>query len=87
VLHARGGPAQLSLECALTPTQIVLTVADDGPQFDPLAHDVPELERAIDEREIGGLGILLVRELADRCRYARVDGRNVMEIRLHRTLM
>jgi len=86
-LHARGGPAQLSLECALTPTQIVLTVADDGPQFDPLAHDVPELERAIDEREIGGLGILLVRELADRCRYARVDGRNVMEIRLHRTLM
>jgi sigma-B regulation protein RsbU (phosphoserine phosphatase) len=85
-LQARAGNAHLSLECALTPTEIVLTVVDDGPQFDPLAHEAPEPDRAIDERAIGGLGIVIVRELADRCRYTRVDGRNVMEIRLHRML-
>jgi len=85
-LQGRGGAAHLSLECTLTPAEIVLTVADDGPQFDPLAHEAPELDRDIDERAIGGLGIVLVRELADRCRYRRVDGRNVMAIHLQRTL-
>jgi anti-sigma regulatory factor (Ser/Thr protein kinase) len=75
----------LSLDCALTPAELVLTVRDDGPQFDPLARESPELDNPIDDRDVGGLGIVIVRRLADRCRYARVDGRNVMEIRLHRT--
>ena len=84
-LQTRGGAGGLSLDCAVTPAELVLTVRDDGPQFDPLAHKSPELDSPIDDRDVGGLGIVIVRRLADRCRYARVDGRNVMEIRLHRT--
>jgi sigma-B regulation protein RsbU (phosphoserine phosphatase) len=84
VLEARNGTAHLSLDCALTPSEIVLTVRDDGPQFDPLAQRSPDLEADIEQRCVGGLGIVLVRELADSCRYARVEDRNVLEIRLNR---
>jgi sigma-B regulation protein RsbU (phosphoserine phosphatase) len=81
----RDGGVRLSLECALTPDEIVLTFRDDGPQFDPTAVEGPELEVDIADRDIGGLGILLVRKLADDCRYFRADGWNVVEVRLRRT--
>jgi sigma-B regulation protein RsbU (phosphoserine phosphatase) len=81
----RDGGVRLSLECALTPDEIVLTFRDDGPQFDPTAIEGPELEVDIADRDIGGLGILLVRKLADDCRYFRADGWNVVEVRLRRT--
>ena len=83
-VQVRGPNAQLSLECALTPAEIVLTMCDNGPAFDPLARTSPNLDVEIAEREIGGLGIAIVRELADSCQYSHVDGRNVMEVRLHR---
>jgi sigma-B regulation protein RsbU (phosphoserine phosphatase) len=77
--------AHLSLECALTPADIVLTFRDEGPSFDPTVVESPPLDVDIADREVGGLGILLVRKLADHCRYSRVDGWNVVEIRLQRT--
>lgn len=78
--------ARVSLGCALTPSQIVLTLRDNGAPFNPLAHEHTALEADIAERSIGGLGIPLVRGLADDCRYANVEGWNVMEVRLNRTL-
>jgi sigma-B regulation protein RsbU (phosphoserine phosphatase) len=84
-LEARGGNARMSLDCELTQSQIVMTVRDDGPPFDPLALAAPNLEANIDDRAIGGLGVAIVRQLADSCRYARVADHNVMEVCLHRT--
>jgi sigma-B regulation protein RsbU (phosphoserine phosphatase) len=81
---SRQGGVHLSLECALTPSDIRLTFRDDGPQFDPVAADSPELDVDIADREVGGLGILLVRKLADHCRYSRADGWNIVEIRVGR---
>lgn len=49
---------------------------DDGQPFDPLAFRGPELERAAEERAIGGLGIHIVRSLVHRARYRRRGGRN-----------
>lgn len=55
---------------------ITVTVEDDGAAFDPLERAAPDVTVPIEEREIGGLGILLVRELMDDVRYDRVDDRN-----------
>ncbi len=87
VVHAADsapGGVHLSLACSLTAAEIVLTVRDDGVPFDPTAAACPPLDAAIADREIGGLGILIVKRLADGCRYARVDGWNVLEVRLSR---
>ena len=68
----------------MTPAEIVLTVRDNGPAFDPLSRASPNLDVEIADRDVGGLGIHLVRELADDCRYARIDDCNVLTIRLNR---
>ena len=80
--QARG--VELSMDCALLPSGIVLTVRDDGPGFDPLSLPDPQLDADIADRAIGGLGIPIVKQLADDCRYMRSGGWNVLEIRLAR---
>jgi sigma-B regulation protein RsbU (phosphoserine phosphatase) len=76
----------LSLTLELTPAEMLLTVRDNGAAFDPLSRAVPNLDAEIAERDVGGLGVHLVRTLADDCRYARVDDCNVLSIRLNRTV-
>src|SRR5262245_12748828 len=60
----------------LTADHVVLQFEDDGRAFDPLAAKPPDLARPIEERPIGGLGIHLVRKLADRVEYERAGDRN-----------
>ena len=79
-----GGKSWVSLTLALTPLEIVLTLRDNGLAFDPLARAAPNLDLEIADRDVGGLGIHLVRALADECRYARVDDCNVLTIQLNR---
>lgn len=51
-------------------------VADSGGAFDPLARGDPDTTLALEDRAIGGLGVLLIRKLMDRVSYAREEGRN-----------
>jgi anti-sigma regulatory factor (Ser/Thr protein kinase) len=55
---------------------------DDGIAFDPLALAVPDLTVPMAQRQIGGLGIMMVRKLMDDVHYARVSGRNVLTLTL-----
>ncbi len=57
-----------------------LVYADQAAAFDPFAAiEAPDADPTtpLDKRKVGGLGRLLVRELADHCAYRREDGRNV----------
>jgi sigma-B regulation protein RsbU (phosphoserine phosphatase) len=88
IVKAAGAEAHrvgLTVDCFLMPAEIVLMVRDDGPGFDPLAHPSPKLDADIADRPIGGLGIPLVKQLASDMSYARIDGWNVLEIRLGRS--
>lgn len=51
-------------------------VRDWGPPFNPLLAPAPDLSADLDERPEGGLGVLLVKRMADDCRYTRRDGAN-----------
>jgi len=59
-------------------------LADDGPPFDPLAAETAPPEGDIETREVGGLGLMLVKSFMDRLDYRRVDGFNrlTMEMKL-----
>jgi len=64
--------------------RIALRFEDDGQAFDPLAQNLPDVDRPIAEREIGGLGVLLMLELGRAHRYAREGGRNRLDLDLPR---
>ena len=55
---------------------LTMTVVDDGHHFDPLARSGPDLSVAVEERQIGGLGIHMLKNLADGMTYERRDGTN-----------
>ncbi|MEI7599162.1 MAG: ATP-binding protein [Aestuariivirga sp.] len=51
-------------------------LADNGPPFDPLATDTKPPVGDIETRDVGGLGLTLVKSFMDRLDYRRVDGLN-----------
>ena len=69
-------PHTIDVSVAVRENGLTLRVSDDGIPFDPFATPATGLNRPIEARPAGGLGIPLVRRLAAECRYARVDGRN-----------
>ncbi|UWZ83422.1 ATP-binding protein [Occallatibacter riparius] len=64
---------------------LTMTLEDDGHEFDPLAQGTPDLTGPAEDRPIGGLGIHLLRSLADGMAYERRNGTNRLTLtkRLH----
>jgi anti-sigma regulatory factor (Ser/Thr protein kinase) len=70
---------QVVLSATLDDRTLTIAVEDTARPFDPTARTLPgeeELDLPLEERQIGGLGVLLAREGVDDFRYERVDGRN-----------
>ena len=53
---------------------------DSGVAFDPTAKEKADTSLSVEDRQIGGLGILLVRELMDSINYERIDGQNILTL-------
>ena len=51
-------------------------IVDDGVPFDPLGREEPDTTLPVEERPIGGLGVMLVTRLVDEIRYEREGSRN-----------
>jgi len=58
------------------PDQVTITIIDGGRPFNPFEREQPATELGIEEREIGGLGIHLVRNVMDSVSYRRYDDKN-----------
>ena len=55
---------------------------DDGHEFNPLAAPEPDVHLPAEQRVPGGLGIHLIRSLAERLHYERRDGRNRLTVKI-----
>ena len=58
-----------------------MTVSDAGIPYDPLQQEDPDVSLEADERQIGGLGIYLVKQLMDEVSYEYRGGMNILRIR------
>lgn len=70
------GKHTIDIVLSVSDQALTMRVVDDGHPFDPLALTTPDLSQDIEEREIGGLGIHLLKELSDDIQYERHDGTN-----------
>ena len=59
---------------------LILEFIDEGIQFNPLLKENPEVPTTIDDAQIGGLGILLTKEMADELYYHYTNGENHLKI-------
>jgi len=60
---------------------VTARVEDDGCPFNPLAHPPPAVDRPIEARPIGGLGVWLTRWAMDALDYRREGGKNILVMR------
>ncbi len=73
---------QISLTARWTDDKkhVEFTLKDCGKAFDPLQAEVPDTDLGLEERPIGGLGILLVRDIMDSVAYQRLNGENILKM-------
>ena len=60
--------------------KLKIQIVDSGVTFDPTAKEKADISLSAEERQIGGLGILLVRELMDSINYERIHGHNILTL-------
>ena len=72
------GVADVTLE--LAGNLLTIEFGDDGQAFNPLDSVVSNLSESLESRPVGGLGLHMIRELADEAHYCRRDGRNVVRL-------
>ena len=63
-------------------TVLSLRFEDDGKPYDPTTAAEPDITASAEEREIGGLGIFVVRNMMDSMDYKYKDGHNVLTLLL-----
>lgn len=72
------GKATVRVEVTECPLSVVITFIDNGVPYDPLAKDDPDTTLSAEEREIGGLGIFMVKKTMDELAYEYKDGMNIL---------
>mgnify|MGYP003538901499 FL=1 len=74
------GSATVRVEVIEDPLSVVITFIDNGVPYDPLKKEDPNTTLSADEREIGGLGIFMVKKTMDDIIYEYKDGQNRLTI-------
>ena len=78
--HQEVGEVEIRVEITENPKSAVITFSDSGKPFNPLDKPDPDITLSAEERDIGGLGIFMVKNTMDDVRYEFVGGRNCLTI-------
>ena len=75
------GQATVQVDVVEEPLSVVITFIDNGVPYDPLAKADPDTTLSAEERDIGGLGIYMVKKSMDDIAYEYKDGQNILTIK------
>lgn len=75
------GPV-VNVQAELRDSHVFGCVRDNGIAFNPLIHADPDIEAPIEDRPIGGLGLHIVKEMAQNLDYQRIGTENVLKFQL-----
>ena len=76
----REGTGDAIIRFNMEGNQLVITFIDSGIPFDPLAKADPDVTLSVEERQIGGLGIYMVKKSMDDVKYERKDDQNILTL-------
>ncbi|MDO5441037.1 MAG: SpoIIE family protein phosphatase [Bacillota bacterium] len=74
------GPAKVVVTELLDPHGVQITFVDKGVPYNPIKEEDPDTTLAAEEREIGGLGIFMVKKSMDDMSYEYKNGYNMLKI-------
>lgn len=76
------GQHELSVNIGIDGDLLTLEFRDQGAPFDPLSSAEPDLDADIMDRPLGGLGLYLIRQIAEETHYSRIDDTNLLRVSL-----
>ncbi|OPY93476.1 MAG: Serine/threonine-protein kinase BtrW [Syntrophaceae bacterium PtaU1.Bin231] len=83
--YPAGAEGEIEVACGPAGEEgLRISVLDAGIPFNPLEKGDPDLDAPLEDRTVGGLGIYLVRKLANEVHYRREEGKNVLTLVVNR---
>jgi sigma-B regulation protein RsbU (phosphoserine phosphatase) len=79
-IHQYSGAMKAQISCHVDSDKMILTFKDDGIPYNPLMLAEPDTSLSVEERNLGGLGILVVKRLASDISYEYENGCNILTV-------
>jgi sigma-B regulation protein RsbU (phosphoserine phosphatase) len=79
--YPSGVKGEVRIEAGVREGYVEFVISDDGTPFNPTEVEDADTTLSAEERQIGGLGIFLVKHFMDIVEYKYVDGQNVLTLR------
>jgi anti-sigma regulatory factor (Ser/Thr protein kinase) len=73
---------EINVELSVNDDDLAIRFEDDGREFDPLAVPPPVTKKSLEEADVGGLGVYLVRKSLSSIEYRRDRSKNVLDTRI-----
>jgi sigma-B regulation protein RsbU (phosphoserine phosphatase) len=70
----------ITLHLAIEGDSLILTLQDEGIPFNPLNVQIGRRDKPLEERDKGGMGIILAKNLMDQMEYRRERGKNILRM-------
>ena len=81
IMHGAVKEGGIAMECESNSHHFSITILDQGIPFNPIDIEIdPRIDRPLDERKVGGLGLYLIRRLASDISYTRKNNTNILKI-------
>lgn len=74
------GKAEIMVSITEEPQSVVITFKDGGIPYNPLEKKDPDITLSAEERQIGGLGVYMVKQSMDEVSYCFENGNNILTI-------
>ncbi|WP_028574942.1 ATP-binding protein [Desulfonatronovibrio hydrogenovorans] len=79
--YGREGRATVRIGCAASGSgSFHIRFMDWGEPFNPLERTDPDTTLSAEDRQVGGLGILLIKKMSDHVKYTRQDSTNILDV-------
>lgn len=78
--YSDGAPHQIGVSLDNTDAALTFTIVHDGVDFNPWTQADPDVNVPLEERGIGGVGIMLVRKFSLSASYERKDGKSIISV-------
>lgn len=75
------GMVTIQMEVTKQPPEVCITFIDSGIPYNPLLQTEPDTSLSAEERQLGGLGIFLVRKSMDDVIYQYKEGNNILKLK------
>lgn len=80
--HADNTDHDIRISAQVQPAshEVIITITDDGEEFDPTNPNKPNIRHPVEQRKIGGLGLHIVSSILDKMTYKHENGMNILTI-------